>query len=459
MPCVICNKTLELVEAFTCGTTECEIVARTMNLGDEYVSNYLKSDPEIVKFLLDLSEKALLAAKTLADYQPSPTFLGETPESSFQLLKAISINLAKMWPKLSKMTSDQAIENEYGLVIYGWIRFSLKSSLLKLTLDPTLKIPDLLVIRVEHFLEDVPFKQTQSQSLETQRLFFHGSSNLNWYSIINRGLKNYSGTAKGIHGAVYGKGIYLATTSQLSLAYCFTDRGTMVAVLGVFEILAEADKYQKSDPTVYVVPDETKVRIRYLIVGDYTNLSESSDAIDHMFSIEVGREKSYQKQITNQIKNKRLLHEIKYFSQTDLNHYGIRCQFNDHDMTIWSVFLSGFEETSGLAKDLTKIKQSEIEMEIRFPTQFPLKPPFVRVVRPRFEFRTGHITLGGSICLELLTNQGWSPTYSLENLIIHVKSVILGGEGRIDMKRWSEPYTYSEATDAFQRMVLSHGWN
>lgn len=44
-------------------------------------------------------------------------------------------------------------------------------------------------------------------------------------------------------------------------------------------------------------------------------------------------------------------------------------------------------------------------------------PPFVRVVRPRFQFRTGHVTIGGSICMELLTLSGWnssefSQTYS-----------------------------------------------
>jgi hypothetical protein len=31
----------------------------------------------------------------------------------------------------------------------------------------------------------------------------------------------------------------------------------------------------------------------------------------------------------------------------------------------------------------------------------------VRVIRPRFAFHTGHVTVGGSICIELLTSSGW----------------------------------------------------
>ena len=31
----------------------------------------------------------------------------------------------------------------------------------------------------------------------------------------------------------------------------------------------------------------------------------------------------------------------------------------------------------------------------------------MRVIRPRFAFHTGHVTVGGSICIELLTSSGW----------------------------------------------------
>ena len=38
----------------------------------------------------------------------------------------------------------------------------------------------------------------------------------------------------------------------------------------------------------------------------------------------------------------------------------------------------------------------------------PRGVPFVRIIRPRFHFRIGHITIGEVICTELLTPQVWS---------------------------------------------------
>jgi len=48
-----------------------------------------------------------------------------------------------------------------------------------------------------------------------------------------------------------------------------------------------------------------------------------------------------------------------------------------------------------------------------------MKPPFVRIIRPRFRFLTGHITVGGSICLQVLTVSGWSPSNDIEVYFIN----------------------------------------
>ena len=45
-------------------------------------------------------------------------------------------------------------------------------------------------------------------------------------------------------------------------------------------------------------------------------------------------------------------------------------------------------------------------------------PPFVRVLRPRFKFLTGHVTVGGSICMQMLTKSGWSPANNMEVLYL-----------------------------------------
>ena len=77
----------------------------------------------------------------------------------------------------------------------------------------------------------------------------------------------------------------------------------------------------------------------------------------------------------------------------------------------WAVAVTPPSDTplfAELAAYATKYKEpAEIQMELLFSPAFPMEPPFVRVVRPRFAFHTGHVTIGGSICIELLTASGW----------------------------------------------------
>ena len=57
-----------------------------------------------------------------------------------------------------------------------------------------------------------------------------------------------------------------------------------------------------------------------------------------------------------------------------------------------------------------------VECEMTFPSDYPFSPPSVRVVRPRFRKSTGYI-IGGALCMELLTPQGWNVTFSIEAIL------------------------------------------
>ena len=99
-----------------------------------------------------------------------------------------------------------------------------------------------------------------------------------------------------------------------------------------------------------------------------------------------------------------------------------------------------------------------IEMELTFTPKYPYEAPFVRIVYPRFAYRTGHITLGGSICMIILTAQGWSPILNVEKLLLQIKLLLIDGEAKLDPKRWNVRYNIREAKDAFRRMLTTHGW-
>jgi ubiquitin-conjugating enzyme E2 Q len=101
----------------------------------------------------------------------------------------------------------------------------------------------------------------------------------------------------------------------------------------------------------------------------------------------------------------------------------------------------------------------EIHIEIIFSdTGYPFYPPFARVVYPRFKFHTGHITIGGSFCFELLTNSGWSSATKMESVLIQLKTLLMTGDAEL-ASDYNRKYNLSEAKDAFHRVARQHGWN
>eukprot|EP00250_Pteridium_aquilinum_P028241 c36832_g1_i1 orf=343-3543(-) len=134
----------------------------------------------------------------------------------------------------------------------------------------------------------------------------------------------------------------------------------------------------------------------------------------------------------------------------------------------WHVNLSQFLfKKYPLYKDLVEcarqwnVPDVSVKLECIFPEAFPFSPPFVRVVSPKFSFHTGHVTVGGSICMELLTESGWSPVYTFESLIVQVVHAMIEGGGRLDKRAFLTRSEYSEleAREAFNRVARDHGWN
>eukprot|EP00930_Biecheleria_cincta_P010998 TRINITY_DN113465_c0_g1_i1.p1 TRINITY_DN113465_c0_g1~~TRINITY_DN113465_c0_g1_i1.p1 ORF type:complete len:358 (-),score=86.98 TRINITY_DN113465_c0_g1_i1:198-1217(-) len=131
----------------------------------------------------------------------------------------------------------------------------------------------------------------------------------------------------------------------------------------------------------------------------------------------------------------------------------------------WSVKMNaeGFPPESTLRAELCSFasqhasRQAAVVMEVLFPDKYPMDPPFIRVVRPRFQMHTGHITIGGSVCMQLLTPSGWLPSVSLENVFVSIRSEMVEGGGRLDLIQ-TKDYTVAEAREAFQRVASRYGW-
>ncbi|QDS68106.1 hypothetical protein FKW77_010146 [Venturia effusa] len=130
----------------------------------------------------------------------------------------------------------------------------------------------------------------------------------------------------------------------------------------------------------------------------------------------------------------------------------------------WIVEFHSFEEQLPLAQQMKAKGIKSIVMEMRFGPDYPMSPPFVRVIRPRFlsfmQGGGGHVTAGGAICMELLTNSGWSAVSSIESVLLQVRLAMSSTEPRPARleEGGSRDYHVGEAIEAYVRACQTHGW-
>lgn len=72
---------------------------------------------------------------------------------------------------------------------------------------------------------------------------------------------------------------------------------------------------------------------------------------------------------------------------------------------------------------------------------------------------SGHVTVGGSICMELLTRSGWLSTNDIEGILIQARAEIMSDPHARLASNPDTEYSEDEAKAAFERMVLRYGWN
>lgn len=161
---------------------------------------------------------------------------------------------------------------------------------------------------------------------------------------------------------------------------------------------------------------------------------------------------------------------MKTQDETDLAELGWYIDFKQLDQAAtlfrWVVELHSFDEALPLARDMKAKRCNSIVLEVFPGANYPLTPPFIRVVRPLFlEFARGgggHVTAGGAICSELLTSSGWSPALSIEKALIQVRLGLCDTERPARLRSLSARdkacYSISEAVRAYKRVANTHGW-
>lgn len=154
--------------------------------------------------------------------------------------------------------------------------------------------------------------------------------------------------------------------------------------------------------------------------------------------------------------SERLIKDLQAISEEDTTKFGYEVETIDDNLYKWEARLFGFE--GDLAKDMKKRNVTAIKLELTFPKDYPFSPPFIRVREPRFQFHTGHVTIGGSICMQALTKSGWSSAFDCESILVQIRTEMMAGGARLDPHNQT-PYTVHEAQAAFDRVAAQHGWN
>ena len=169
-------------------------------------------------------------------------------------------------------------------------------------------------------------------------------------------------------------------------------------------------------------------------------------------------QKELKKVIQEQEKNP--LHEIGWY----IDRYLITNLYQ------WIVEMHSFDLDLPLAKDMTAAKVQSVVLELRFTDNYPYSPPFIRVIQPRFldfvQGGGGHVTAGGAICMELLTNSGWNPASTIDSVLLQVRVELTSTDppARLASTRsrgfhgTSNTYGWREAMEAYKRACRAHNW-
>jgi len=152
-----------------------------------------------------------------------------------------------------------------------------------------------------------------------------------------------------------------------------------------------------------------------------------------------------------------ILGEYKNILKLTKEERGFDAEALGNNIAEWEIKLYDIPKDEELWRDMQSLGLDYITLRVVFPPNYPFYPPFLRVLRPRFAFRTGHVTVGGAICTHVLTNEGWVATYRLPQILVDVRAMMISGKGRLDKSNRSD-YSEYEALDALRRLLQTHGW-
>ncbi|NXS48494.1 PARP6 polymerase, partial [Balaeniceps rex] len=246
----VCTRELCVFSFYTLGVMSgaAEEVATGAEVGVHVVGDHTvtsgccpftpRSVPKVVDLLVAMCRAALESPRKSIIFEPYPSVVDPNDPKTLafnpkkknyeRLQKALDSVMS-----IREMTQGSYLEIKKQMdkldplahPLLQWIISSNRSHIVKLPLSR------LKFMHTSHqflLLSSPPAKEARfrtAKKLYGSTFAFHGSHIENWHSILRNGLVNASYTKLQLHGAAYGKGIYLSPISSISFGYSGMGKG------------------------------------------------------------------------------------------------------------------------------------------------------------------------------------------------------------------------------------------
>ncbi len=407
--CTICGSDLEYKgfdKINCCKKKTCLIEFKHVPV-DNKITDLYKKDPFLCELLINILIYGTRHPKKDKIFKLLP--IVDNFDNLIKLVKKESNNL--VISKINCCSNDVELYDLIGKDAYALMSYAIMDNYFSLSTirnfeTSLLNIKKLKITDNVFDSSDVKFIGfNYSYEIETKfkkkYFLFHGTPLHSWYPIIKNGLRVMSGTEFQVNGAAHGKGIYFSDSFSMSDSYATSSdaKTNIKKIIGVFEILEEPTKYKKSEE-IFVIDDDTKILLRYLIVCTNCLSSSYSEELTNYFIKYLGSINKINDDKSIKIKNKRFDAEMKLLN------------INKKIINITII-----DETTKWIVELDKIKNIHVKLIVHF-NDYPKFPPKISIdsdVNPLIIKNICDENL--NIIISELTPYKWEITYNLSKIV------------------------------------------
>ncbi|XP_078448677.1 protein mono-ADP-ribosyltransferase PARP6 isoform X1 [Lampetra planeri] len=241
--CVVCDEPHvfqngPMLKPAVCARELCVFAFQTLGVMTGAAAE-VATGPEVVDLLLAMCRSALESPRKSIIFDPYPSVVDPNDPKALafnpkkknyeRLQRALdSIMSVREMTQGSYLDIKKQMDKQDSLAhpLLQWVISSNRSHIVKLHSSRQLKF-----MHTPHqflLLSSPPAKEARfraAKKLYGSSFAFHGSHTENWHSILRNGLVNASYTKLQLHGAAYGKGIYLSPISSISFGYSGMGKG------------------------------------------------------------------------------------------------------------------------------------------------------------------------------------------------------------------------------------------